>query len=145
MRSSRLGLRRLDDRLSPLPPHPADTGVTDTVRANNRFRVRLDTNRYSVPSRYASRRLTLKTFADRLCIYDDHQLIATHTRSYDRYPNFEHPDHTFCFFTLRHRTRFECVAFARLYRIMRRDRESSIVGHPGASIFHGIQPRRRQT
>ena len=41
--------------LKPLPPLPADTGVTDTVRANNRFRVRLDTNGYSVPSRYASR------------------------------------------------------------------------------------------
>jgi transposase len=41
--------------LQPLPPLPADTGVTDTVRANNRFRVRLETNRYSVPSRYASR------------------------------------------------------------------------------------------
>jgi transposase len=79
--------------LKALPPLPADTGVTDTVRANNRFRIRLDTNRYSVPSRYASQRLTLKTFADRLCIYHDQQLIATHSRSYDRHRDFEHPDH----------------------------------------------------
>jgi transposase len=79
--------------LKPLAPLPADTGVTHTVRANRRFRIRLDTNRYSVPSRYASQLLTLKTFADRLCFYHDGQLIATHTRSYDRHRDFEHPDH----------------------------------------------------
>jgi hypothetical protein len=79
--------------LKPLPPLPADTGVTDTVRVNSRFRIRLDTNRYSVPSRYASQRLTLKKFADRLCIYHEGQLIATHTRSYDRHQDFENPDH----------------------------------------------------
>jgi hypothetical protein len=79
--------------LKALPPLPADTGVTHTVRANSRFRIRLDTNRYSVPSRYALQLLTLKTFADRLCLYHDGQLIATHSRSYDRHRDFEHPDH----------------------------------------------------
>jgi hypothetical protein len=77
--------------LSALPSLPADTGVTRTVPANNRFRVVLDTNRYSVPSRYASQRLLLKTFADRLCIYHDQELVATHPRSYDRYKDFEDP------------------------------------------------------
>jgi hypothetical protein len=80
-------------QLQPLPSIPADTGITDTVRANNRFRVVLDTNRYSVPSLYASQRVVLKTFADRLCIYHDQKLIATHTRSYDRHRDFENPDH----------------------------------------------------
>jgi transposase len=80
-------------QLQPLPPIPADTGITDTVRANNRFRVVLDTNRYSVPSLYASQRLVRKSFADRLCIYHDQKLIATHTRSYDRHRDFENPDH----------------------------------------------------
>jgi hypothetical protein len=80
-------------QLQPLPPIPADTGITSTVRANNRFRVVLDTNRYSVPSLYASQRLVLKTFADRLCIYHDQKLIASHTRSYDRHRDFENPDH----------------------------------------------------
>jgi len=80
-------------QLQPLPAIPADTGITDTVRANNRFRVVLDTNRYSVPSLYASQRVVLKTFADRLCIYHDQKLIATHTRSYDRHRDFENPDH----------------------------------------------------
>ena len=44
-------------QLKPLPPIPPDTGITDTVRANNRFRIVLDTNHYSVPSLYASQEL----------------------------------------------------------------------------------------
>jgi hypothetical protein len=38
-------------------------------------------------------RLVLKTFADRLCLYHDQELIATHPRSYERHRDFEHPDH----------------------------------------------------
>jgi transposase len=79
--------------LKPLPSLPADTAITDTVRVNSRFRIRVETNRYSVPSRFAQQRLTLKKFANRLCIYHEGQLIATHTRSYDRHQDFENPDH----------------------------------------------------
>ena len=79
--------------LTPLAPLPADTGVIRTVRATNRFRVVLDTNRYSVPSLYASQRLLLKCYADRLCVYHGEKLIATHTRSYDRRQDFENPEH----------------------------------------------------
>jgi hypothetical protein len=41
----------------------------------------------------AGQALTLKTYPDRLCIYHDHQLVARHPRSYDRYGDFEDPDH----------------------------------------------------
>jgi len=53
----------------------------------------VDTNRYSVPARYASAALTLKAFPNRLCFYHQEQLVAEHVRSYDRHQNFEHPDH----------------------------------------------------
>ncbi len=79
--------------LKALPPLPADTSVVRTVRATNRCRVVLDTNRYSVPALYASARLTLKLFADRLCIYHAEKLVATHPRSYERHRDFENPDH----------------------------------------------------
>jgi transposase len=79
--------------LNALSPLPADTGIIRTVRATNRFRVVLDTNRYSVPSLYASQRLLLKTFADRLCIYHGEKLVATHIRNYDRHQDVENPDH----------------------------------------------------
>ena len=79
--------------LRPLPPHPPDTSATRLVRVTNRCRVVLDTNRYSVPYRYASQRLTLKAFADRLCLYHGHDLVAEHPRCYERHRDFENPDH----------------------------------------------------
>ena len=57
------------------------------------FRVTVETNRYSVPAQYASHALTLKTYPDRLCIYLGDQLIARHTRHYDRFQDVEDPDH----------------------------------------------------
>lgn len=79
--------------LHPLPVHPYDIGAISSVRASSQFRVRLDTNTYSVPARYAGARLTLKLYPDRLCIYAEENLIARHPRSYDRHKDFQHPDH----------------------------------------------------
>lgn len=79
--------------LRALPTEPADTAVTRLVRVTSRCRVVLDTNRYSVPSLYASQRLTLKVYTDRLCLYHAHNLVATHARCYERRRDFEDPDH----------------------------------------------------
>lgn len=79
--------------LRPLPVHPYDISTTYNMRASSRFRITVDTNRYSVPANYASQRLIVKTYPDRICCYAEQQLIARHTRSYDRYQDFEHPDH----------------------------------------------------
>ena len=65
----------------------------DPVRVNSQFRFRVDSNRYSVPCQYASSRLTLQRWPDRLLIYDKEQLIAEHVRSYDRNQDYELPDH----------------------------------------------------
>ena len=81
------------DQLRPLPELLYDIGAVHTVRASNRFRVSFDTNRYSVPAEYASQRLTLKSYPDRLCIYHHDRLLARHRRSYERHRDFEHPDH----------------------------------------------------
>ena len=81
------------DQLRPLPELIYDIGAVHTVRASNRFRVTFDTNRYSVPAEYASQRLTLKSYPDRLCIYHHDRLLARHRRSYERHRDFEHPDH----------------------------------------------------
>ena len=81
------------DQLRPLPELLYDLGAVHTVRASNRFRVTFDTNRYSVPAEYASQRLTLKSYPDRLCIYHHDRLLARHPRSYERHRDFEHPDH----------------------------------------------------
>jgi hypothetical protein len=70
-----------------------DIGQIRSLRASNQFRVRLDTNRYSVPAEYASQPLVMKTYPDRLCIYHREKLIARHPRSYERHRDIEHPDH----------------------------------------------------
>jgi len=80
-------------RLRPLPSHPYDIAHISQVRASSQFRITLDTNRYSAPAEYAGTSLTLKTYPDRLCLYAGEKLIARHVRSYDRYRDFEHPDH----------------------------------------------------
>ena len=82
----RAHLRRLN-------PTGFDLARVCSARATNRFRVPLDANRYSVPPRYAGSRLTLKAYADRVCIYDADQLIARHPRSMDRHQDIEQPEH----------------------------------------------------
>ncbi len=79
--------------LNPVPPHPFDISTVCEVRASSQFRVALDANHYSVPAEYASARLTLKAYPDRLCVYLKDKLLARHTRSYDRGQDFEDPDH----------------------------------------------------
>jgi hypothetical protein len=67
--------------------------VVKTVPVSNQCRVVVDTNTYTVPSKYASRLLTLKLYADRLRFFDGEALVAEHVRSYDRRQDFENPDH----------------------------------------------------
>ena len=46
-----------------------------------------------MPAEYASQRLTLKAWPDRICVYRHDRLVARHPRSYDRHQDFEDPDH----------------------------------------------------
>lgn len=79
--------------LQPLPEQPFDAALIQTVRASNQFRITFDTNRYSVPAEYASQRVLLKAYPERLCLYANGQLIARHRRSYARHQDIEDPDH----------------------------------------------------
>lgn len=79
--------------LNNLPLNPFDVATVYQARASSQFRVTLDSNRYSVPAEHAGERLTLKAYPDRLLVYKDEKLIARHVRSYDRYKDFEDPDH----------------------------------------------------
>ena len=79
--------------LGPPNPNPYDLAHTSTSIASSQFRITLDTNQYSVPAAYAHRRLTVKAYPDRVCIYFDNQLIARHPRRYGRHEDIEDPDH----------------------------------------------------
>jgi transposase len=91
--------------LHPLPAGPFECATVHSVRASSRFRVSYDTNRYSVPAEYAGAILTLKVFADRLCIYHHEKLIARHARCYERYQDLEDPDHPKALLAQRHNAR----------------------------------------
>jgi len=80
--------------LRPLPAGPFDCAVQKPVVVNNRFRVHVDGNRYSVPARYASRRLVLNTYADRIVFRTpEDNLVADHPRNYGRGQDVCDPDH----------------------------------------------------
>jgi transposase/DUF971 family protein len=79
--------------LRPLPASPYEAALVRTVRVSNRCRVTVDTNRYSVPPRYASTPLTLQLASDRLRLFDGQTLVAEHVRSFDRHRDYENPDH----------------------------------------------------
>lgn len=79
--------------LLPLHPIPYDTSVVREQRVSSQFRITVDTNRYSVPWRYASKRVRVKLSMDRVCVYDQDILLARHARSYDRRQDFEDPEH----------------------------------------------------
>jgi transposase len=79
--------------LKRLNPAGFDLARICTVRVNKQFRVALDSNAYSVPPHHVGQRLTLKAYADRVCIYAHDELVARHARSMDRHQDIEHPDH----------------------------------------------------
>ena len=80
-------------KLLPLSVGVYDVGLVRSVHATNRCRVVFDTNRYSVPYEYASCRLSLRAYPDRLVLYHQEKLIAEHLRCYDRHQDLENPDH----------------------------------------------------
>jgi len=67
-------------RLRPLSPLPYEAAAIGPVRASRRFRVTVDTNRYSVPARLAGATLTLKAFANRTSWWPSMCAAMTATR-----------------------------------------------------------------
>lgn len=99
VRNHRSTLKRptdlLEEERSELIPVnlPYDCGQIKRVRADSFFRVTFETNRYSVPSDFASSTLTAKIYPDRLLFYYEDNLISQHIRSYDKNQDFENPEH----------------------------------------------------
>lgn len=91
--------------LLPLNEQPFETALIKPLRASNQFRISFDANHYSVPAEYASQRLQLHAYPDRLCVYANGQLIARHRRSYDRHQDIEDPDHPKALLTQRRNAR----------------------------------------
>ena len=80
-------------RLLPLPDPLPETARVEPIKADSQAFIRLDTNRYSVPSDYASRVVTLVADDCTIRVVDGDTLIAEHARSWGRRQIFEKPEH----------------------------------------------------
>jgi len=67
-----------------LPPQKFDACRRISTFADKQLLVRVDTNRYSVPSEYGYQACLIKVFVDRVEIYIRHELKATHKRSFEK-------------------------------------------------------------
>lgn len=67
--------------------HPGDMECFsgEHLRVDKYSTICLFTNRYSVPDYLCGRMIFVKVYASHLRIYDDHQVICTHERSYERH------------------------------------------------------------
>jgi transposase len=79
--------------LQALTVKPYEAATLLTVLVSQRCRVTFDTNHYSVPPIYAGKTLALKVYPARLVLYHQDRVVTEHARSYDRYQDFEKPEH----------------------------------------------------
>jgi len=68
----------------PLPRHAFDACIRDFKRVDKYQTVAFDSNRYSVPRRWAFQAVTIKAYVDRIEIVAHHQVVARHRRCYGR-------------------------------------------------------------
>ena len=80
--------------LGPVPASGYDCAIVRGVQATRQALVQFETNRYSVPFRYAGcKTLTLKASGQTMCLFDGANLLATHVRCYEKYRVIENPAH----------------------------------------------------
>lgn len=79
--------------LLPLPARPFDCFSYAEVKANKSQLVRFDNNHYSVPAMWAGRNLSVKGYVNRVEIYGQRQLVASHPRCHKRGEEIYDLDH----------------------------------------------------
>jgi Mu transposase, C-terminal domain len=67
-----------------LPLHPFDPFVPASAKVDKYQAIRFDTNRYSVPRRWAFTTVMAKAYVDRIDVVCGDATIASHKRSYNR-------------------------------------------------------------
>jgi hypothetical protein len=71
--------------MRPLPAEPFDPARLLQARVDNRARVCVRQNYYSVPARYAARRLTVRLSATMVQVLDGPRVVAAHERAAGKY------------------------------------------------------------
>lgn len=118
-------------RLKPCVVHPYDVATVRQASVNSRFRVTLDTNRYSVPANLAGMPLTMKTYPGRIVLVHQDQVVAQHERCFDRHKDIELADHAQPLLDQRRKARVQKL-LARFLALC-----------PEAAVYHDELERRR--
>ncbi|GAC1559563.1 MAG: hypothetical protein NVS2B9_21040 [Myxococcales bacterium] len=79
--------------LKPLPVTAADYGVFDSVLVSRESLVTIATNRYSVPVADVGQALTARIHPERVALYRDATLVASHPRCHGRRQRIVDPEH----------------------------------------------------
>jgi Mu transposase, C-terminal domain len=79
--------------MGPLPAEPFDPARLLQARVDARARVCVRQNYYSVPARYAGRRLPVRLSATAVEVLDGHQVVARHERAAGKYGEILVLDH----------------------------------------------------
>jgi hypothetical protein len=87
-------VRRAEERrqLDQLPAAAQDYGFFDSVLVNQASLVRLDTNRYSVPTHLVGHPLTARIQPDRIELFDGLERVASHRRHRGRHARIVGPE-----------------------------------------------------
>ena len=75
------------------PPNEYDCSIAASGRATSQALVWFDGNRYSVPSGFAYKTLTIKATSERVAIYAGTRILTMHARSYEKNRVIENPKH----------------------------------------------------
>jgi len=79
--------------LRPLPSIPFDTDEIVSCAVNTRVQVKFDGNRYSVPPSLARKTVTLRADGSEVRVVHEGQVVARHSRSYERGQSIVLPEH----------------------------------------------------
>jgi transposase len=124
--------------LGPLPMHPFRAATSRPVSVSKTALVRIDHNRYSVPAVHAGRLLRAEVYADKVEIYADATLVATHPRSYRRDESFLELAHYLPAFQRKPRAAGCCAALHQTDPVFLRARDQLLREPAGYRVFAEI-------
>ena len=90
------------DAMKALPLFPYDCCVTHNMRVNSQYRVVFESNRYSVPPDLVRQQIEMKVYPDKLLFMYDDQLVAEHTRDYEKHHDTVKDEHDKALIEKRH-------------------------------------------
>ncbi len=124
--------------LRELPAHPFRAATSRPVSVSKLALARIDYNRYSVPVRHAGRLLRAEVYVDKVEIYADEHLVATHIRSYERGGTFMELTHYLPAFERKPRAASGCAALQQSDPVFLRVRDLLLPEPGGYRVFAEI-------